>query len=182
METNGNEVNLDVILSKQDWVTVVQWVSVRWPVNWSDDDIVSLYEDYKVFPKDVVWKSLFNYLNGGHEFFNSPKFFQLCHETWLRLEKEGESNKALPMGKVADANANGLLQFLLINGYDSVRHAAYDFSQQRVKSGRAVGNESEIIDPDEPWESAQKWFEFPWNRTVEQLKAKSESQEGSNGK
>ena len=115
-------------------------MSVRWPVNWSDDDIVSLYEDYKVFPKRCsleIFIQLFKWRAWNS--LTLLSFFSCVHETWLRLEKEGESNKALPMGKVADANANGLLQFLLINGYDSVRHAAYDFSQQRVKSGRAVG-------------------------------------------
>ena len=66
--TEARLVNLDKAITKSDWVNVVSWVNLRWPVNWSDEDIKSLYEDYKVFPADVIWVSLQAYQKNGNEF------------------------------------------------------------------------------------------------------------------
>jgi hypothetical protein len=183
MENSGNNVDLSVPLTKQDWLGVVQWVNARWTTNWSDNDIVSLYNDYQLIPKDVIWKSLFLYFKAGNKFFNTSDFFALCHEQWKIEENNTSSQNALGMGEVVDVNANGLLQYLLVNGYESVRHAVYDISQKRVRENRPFLNEADFIDPDEPWESAKEHFtSFKWNRTVEELKEKVESQEDSNGK
>ena len=183
MENNGKEIDLTIPLTKKDWLDVVSWVNARWTTNWSDQDIVSLYNDYQLIPKELVWKALFMYYKSGHKFFNIAEFFKLCHEQWIVEEQNEKSHNALEMGEVVDVNANGLLQYLLINGYESVRHAVYDISQKRVKEGRPFLDEAERIDPDEPWESAKEHFtSFKWNRTVEELKEKVESQEDSNGK
>lgn len=183
MENNGKEIDLTIPLTKKDWLDVVTWVNARWTTNWSDSDIVSLYNDYQLIPKELVWKSLFMYYKAGHKFFNTAEFFKLCHEQWIIEEQNQNTQNALEMGEVVDVNANGLLQYLLINGYESVRHAVYDISQKRVKEGRPFLDEADIIDPDEPWESAKAHFVgLKWNRTVEELKEKIESQEDSNGK
>ena len=180
-------VNLDKAITKTDWVSVVSWVNLRWPVNWTDEDIKSLWEDYKVFPSDVIWQSLQNYQKNGHEFFNHSKFFQACHETWIRLEQDVKANQIkqqLPAGKdMYNQSAGGLIEYLELNGYDSFAHAVYETQRKRVASGNPFMNEDEWIDADEPWESARAGFlqKFPVHKTLEQLKAVRDKGE-NNGK
>ena len=64
--SSSNGIDLQTSITKQDWVGIVQWISTRWPVNWSDDEVVSIYEDYKLIPKQVVWDSLFLYYKSYH--------------------------------------------------------------------------------------------------------------------
>ncbi len=185
--TEARLVNLDKAITKSDWVNVVSWVNLRWPVNWSDEDIKSLYEDYKVFPADVIWVSLQAYQKNGNEFFNHSKFFEACHMTWKRLDEEKESlenNKQLPKGKdIYDQNAGGLIEYLELNGYDSFAHAVYETQRKRVASGQPFMNENEYIDPEEPWESAKESFlqRFPIHKPLEQLKAVRDKKGENNG-
>lgn len=174
---NVGLVNLEKPITKSDWVSVVSWIKLRWPVDWSDEDIKSLWEDYKLFPSDVIWQSLHNYQKNGHEFFNHSKFFQACHETWIRLEQDVESHKnqkQLPKGEdFYNKSAGGLIEYLELNGYDSFAHAVYETQRKRVASGQPFMNEDEYIDPEEPWESAKDSFlqRFPIHKTLESLKA-----------
>ena len=51
--TDANLVNLERTITKQDWISIIKWINVRWNTGWTDQDIKSLYEDYKVFPTDL---------------------------------------------------------------------------------------------------------------------------------
>ena len=52
--TDVNLVNLEKTITKQDWISIIKWINVRWNTGWTDQDIKSLYEDYKVFPTDLI--------------------------------------------------------------------------------------------------------------------------------
>lgn len=179
-DSNTNEFNETI--TKQDWVAIVQWISTRWPVNWSDGEVVSIFEDYKLIPKKVIWDSLFLYYKSSSEFFSLPKFFQVCHETWKRLEEDAESHKQLSSGTdFYQKNAGGLIEYLELNGYDSFAHAVYDKMITRFKNGKAENHEDvSHWDLDEPWESAKaKFLEwFPTHKPLEELKNKRESNNG----
>ena len=82
--SEGKLLNLEKTITKKDWVDIVSWISTRWQnLNWTDQEIKSLYENYKLFPKDVMWTTLFEYFKAGNEFFNQSKFFQNCQ--WVML-------------------------------------------------------------------------------------------------
>ena len=182
--SEGKLLNLEKTITKKDWVDIVSWISTRWQnLNWTDQEIKSLYENYKLFPKDVMWTTLFEYFKAGNEFFNQSKFFQNCHETWLRLEHEQENHKALPMGDVVSINAGGLIEYLELHGYESFAHACWDSMRKRFKAGRIEKFEEKVakdFDLNEEWESARARFSemFPIRRTLEQLKAKREETNG----
>ena len=58
--SEGKLLNLEKTITKKDWVDIVSWISTRWQnLNWTDQEIKSLYENYKLFPKDVMWTTLF---------------------------------------------------------------------------------------------------------------------------
>ena len=77
--TDVNLVNLEKTITKQDWISIIKWINVRWNTGWTDQDIKSLYEDYKVFPTDLIWYALELYYKNNNEFFNTSKFISLCH-------------------------------------------------------------------------------------------------------
>lgn len=179
--TNANLVNLERPITKQDWINIIKWINVRWNTGWTDQDIKSLYDDYKLFPADLIWYSLEKYYKNNNEFFNSSKFISLCHETWLRLEQEQDDIKKLPAGDIMSNDKGGLIEYLELNGYDSFRHAVWDAMRKRFKEGRIEKFEVEVaknFDLDEDWESAKQTFTFPINKTLEQLKAKREMENG----
>ena len=180
--SSSNGIDLQTSITKQDWVGIVQWISTRWPVNWSDDEVVSIYEDYKLIPKQVVWDSLFLYYKSSSEFFSLPKFFALCQETWKRMEDEVQSSNQLESGvDYFQENAGGLIEYLELNGYESFAHAVYDKMITRFKNGRAEKHEDPSRwDLDEPWEQAKpKFLEwFPIHKPLEQLKDTRESDNG----
>ena len=60
--TDANLVNLERTITKQDWISIIKWINVRWNTGWTDQDIKSLYEDYKVFPADIIWYALELYI------------------------------------------------------------------------------------------------------------------------
>lgn len=181
--TDANLINLEKSITKKDWVNVISWINVRWNTGWTDNDIKSLYEDYKLFPTDIIWKSLELYYANENEFFNASKFFTLCHKTWLAVEQEQEAKAQLTTGEIVDANANGLIEYLELHGYESFAHAVWDNMKKRFKEGNIEKFEIDIaknFDTEEEWESAKVNFadSFPIKKTLEQLKAKREEDNG----
>ena len=64
--SEGKLANLEKTITKKDWVDIVSWISTRWQnLNWTDQEIKSLYENYKLFPKDVMWTTLFEYFKAA---------------------------------------------------------------------------------------------------------------------
>ena len=60
--SEGKLINLEKTITKKDWVDIVSWISTRWQnLNWTDQEIKSLYENYKLFPKDVMWTTCLLY-------------------------------------------------------------------------------------------------------------------------
>tara|TARA_B100000900_G_scaffold280617_1_gene240045 strand:+ start:3657 stop:4196 length:540 start_codon:yes stop_codon:yes gene_type:complete len=178
--TDVNLVNLERTITKKDWISIVKWINVRWNTGWTDQDIKSLFDDYKLFPSDVIWYSLELYYKNNNEFFNSSKFFSLCHETWLKAEQTQDEQNKLP-ANVLSADKGGLIEYLELNGYESFKHAVWDVMRKRFKRGDIEKFEVEVaktFDLNEEWESAKQTFTFPINKTLEQLKAKREIENG----
>ena len=50
--SEGKLLNLEKTITKKDWVDIVSWISTRWQnLNWTDQEIKSLYENYKLFQR-----------------------------------------------------------------------------------------------------------------------------------
>lgn len=180
--TDANLVNLERTITKQDWISIIKWINVRWNTGWTDQDIKSLYEDYKVFPADIIWYALELYYKNNNEFFNTSKFISLCHESWLKIEQSKDEQNKLP-ANVLSSDKGGLIEYLELHGYESFAHAVWDTMRKRFKAGNVEKFEVEVaknFDLDEEWESAKQTFTFPINKTLEQLKAKREIE--TNGK
>ena len=146
-------------LTKKQWIEVCAWINMRWSnAELTEDKVKELYDDFKFFGEDVVWKSMQMMYDNGNKFFNIVDFRKLCQEQYQDYCRDLDNVKALTMGDVVNANAGGLLEYLKMNGYESFAHAVYDVKQKRVKAGKPFLNEDEVIDADLPYEQAKDSF------------------------
>ena len=45
-----------VLTSKQEWITIVNWLKLRFTsIKWNDAEVRSLYEDYKNIDPEHIW-------------------------------------------------------------------------------------------------------------------------------
>lgn len=160
-------------LTKKEWIAVVQWINMRWSnADLNEEKVKELYDDFKFFGEDVIWRSMQLYYDNGNSFMNIVDFRKLCQEQYQEYCKERQDNvKALSMGDVAELNAGGLIEYLKMNGYESFAHAVYDVKQKRVKAGKPFLNEDEVVDADLPYEQAKDSFlqHFQPELTIGQL-------------
>jgi hypothetical protein len=162
-------------LTKKQWIEIVQWINMRWSnADLTEDKVKELYEDFKFFGEDVVWRSMQMYYDNGNTFFNIVDFRRLCQEQYQEHIRDLDNVKKLTMGDVSKVNAGGLLDYLKMNGYESFAHAVYDVKQKRVKAGKPFLNEGDFVDADLPYEQAKDSFlqTFQPELTVEQLERK----------
>ena len=167
-------------LSKKQWIEVVAWINMRWSnANIDETKVKELYDDFKFFGEDVVWRSMQLYYDNGNTFFNLVDFRKLCQEQYQDYCRDLDNVKALTMGDVVNANAGGLLEYLKMNGYESFAHAVYDVKQKRVKAGKPFLNEDEVIDADLPYEQAKDSFlqTFKPELSIAELERKRDERE-----
>ena len=159
-------------ISKQEWLTIVQWLKLRFTsIKWNDAEIRSLYADFKDYPADVVWEACNLCYDNNTDFMSASKLKSVCKEI---LQEGWGKQPALTMGDVMQKNAGSLLDFLKANGYESTAHAVWDHKMKRLRSGNAVKWEDTDWDLEEPWEVAKdRWLQqFSWNTTVDELERK----------
>ena len=171
-------------ITKQEWVTVVQWISLRWDhLKWDDEQIKSLYEDYKMFPSDVVWTALNRYYDNGHKFFNSVEFRKACSDEYQNFARELDGKMRLTTGEVMELNKGGLIEFLESAGYESFAHAVYVIGHERYKAGKQTPTDGDMYK--RPWEEAKDdWlmsFTPIWNLEFLKQKREREVKEKING-
>lgn len=147
-------------LTKKQWIEIVAWINMRWNnADLTEEKVKELYDDFKFFGEDVVWKSMQLYYDNGTKFFNLVDFRRLCQEQYQDYCRDLDNKqKSLTMGDVVRENAGGLIDYLKMNGYESFAHAVYDAKQKRVKAGKPFLNEDEYIDADLPYEHAKESF------------------------
>ena len=171
-------------ITKQEWITVVQWISLRWDhLDWSDEHIKSLYQDYKNFPADVVWTALNRYYDNGHKFFNSVEFRKACNDEYQNFARELDGKMRLTTGEYMELNKGGLIEFLESAGYESFAHAVYVMGHERYKAGKKTPTDGEMYK--RPWEEAKDdWlmsFKPIWNLEFLKQKREREAKEKING-
>jgi hypothetical protein len=160
-------------LTKQEWLTIVQWLKLRFTsIKWNDQEVRSLYDDFKEFDGELLWEACNLCYDNNTEFMNASKLRSMCKE--LVTNGYGKKEPALTMGNVVELNKGSLLDFLKANGYESSAHAAWDYKMKRLKAGQALKTEDTDWDTEEPWEVAkERWLQvFSWNTTVEELERK----------
>jgi hypothetical protein len=150
-------------ITKQEWVTVVQWISLRWEhLKWDDQQVKSLYEDFKLFPPDVVWTTLNRYYDNGHKYFNSIEFRKACLDEYAFWSRENRNKLTLSTGEVMERNAGGLIEYLKVNGFESFAHATWSSFMERLNKDKLIKTErhlTKVFQKNEPWESAKdKWL------------------------
>tara|TARA_B100000029_G_scaffold359015_1_gene351849 strand:- start:939 stop:1466 length:528 start_codon:yes stop_codon:yes gene_type:complete len=166
-------------LTKKDWIAVVQWINMRWEnAKLGEDKVKELYDDFKFFGEDVVWKSMQLYYENGNTFFNVVDFRRLCKEQYAEHIRDTKQ-KALTMDSVAELNAGGLIDYLKMNGYESFAHAVYDVMQKRVKAGKPFLNEDDYVDADLPYEQAKDNFlqHFKTELSIDELERRRDKRE-----
>ena len=58
-------------LTKKQWIEVCAWINMRWSnAELTEDKVKELYDDFKFFGEDVVWKSMQMMYDNGNKFFN----------------------------------------------------------------------------------------------------------------
>ncbi len=165
-------------ITKKEWITVVQWISLRWEhVKWDETQIKSFYEDFKQFPSDVVWTALNRYYDNGHKFFNSVEFRKACMDEYQNFAREQDGKMRLTTGEVMELNKGGLIEYMEVNGYESFAEAVYCEGHNRYKEGRQTKTDGEVYA--RPWvEAKEEWltsFKPVW--TLDFLKAKRDKKE-----
>lgn len=169
-------------LTKQEWITIVQWLKLRFTsLKWSDNDIRSLYDDFKMYDGELVWEACNLLYDNNTEFMSASKLKSLVHELFINTPKQDE--KLLPMGEVMRRNKGGLIEYLKANGYESFAHAVWDATVKRHKSGNIPKYERHLkIDVDEPWETAKnsflQTFKLEWK--IEHLEQRRRDREYGN--
>ncbi len=167
-------------LTKKQWVEIVAWINMRWDnAKLDETKVKELYDDFKFFGEDVIWKSMQMYYDYGNKFFNLVDFRRLCQEQYQEYCRNLDNAKALTMGDVVKANAGGLLEYLKMNGYESFAHAVYDVKQKRVRAGKPFLNEDEYIDAELPYEQAKESFlqTFKPELSIAELEKKRDERE-----
>lgn len=165
-------------ITKKEWITVVQWISLRWEhVKWDETQIKSFYEDFKQFPSDVVWTALNRYYDNGHKFFNSVEFRKACLDEYQNFARELDGKMRLTTGEVMELNKGGLIEYMEANGYESFAEAVYSEGHTRYKEGRQTKTDGEVYA--RPWvEAKEEWltsFKPVW--TLDFLKDKRDKKE-----
>lgn len=144
-------------LNKKEWVTVVQWLKLRFStIKWNDAEIRALYEDFKMYDADLIWSVCNMAYENNTEFFNASKFKAMCKEQAVVQN----NTPALTMGEVMNANSGGLVEFLEQNGYESFAHAVWHAFIKRLRSGGALKTDPTDWDLEQPWEEAkERWLQ-----------------------
>ena len=147
-------------ITKKEWITVVQWISLRWEhVKWDETQIKSFYEDFKQFPSDVVWTALNRYYDNGHKFFNSVEFRKACLDEYQNFARELDGKMRLTTGEVMELNKGGLIEYMEANGYESFAEAVYSEGHTRYKEGRQTKTDGEVYA--RPWVEACLLYTSP---------------------
>ena len=157
-----------VLTSKQEWITMVNWLKLRFAsIKWNDAEVRSLYEDYKNIDPEHIWGASQLCYQNNTEFMSSAKLMSVVKE----LQRAPKTNKALTMGEVVQLNKGGLLDYLKANNYESFAHAVYDLKMKRLRKGGAIKSETTHWDLEAPYETQKElWLqEFPTEWTIEYL-------------
>ena len=165
-------------LTKKQWVEIVAWINMRWSnADLNEEKVKELYNDFKFFGEDVVWKSMQMIYDNGNQFFNIVDFRRVCQEQYQEYARKLDGQNKLSMGEVADRG--GLLEYLKMEGYESFAHAVYDVKQKRVRAGKPFLNEDEYIDAELPYEQAKESFlqVFQPELSIAQLERRREERE-----
>ena len=176
-------------ITKQEWVTVVQWISLRWDhLKWDDQQVKALYEDFKQFPPDVVWTSLNRYYDNGHKFFNSIEFRKSCLDEYQEWAREQDNKLRLTTGEIMELNKGGLIEYLKTNGFESFAHGAWSFFMDRLNNNKLEPYEThlgDVFEKNEPWESAKdKWLQVftpEWKMDWMERRREIREEEKANG-
>ena len=171
-------------ITKQEWVTVVQWISLRWEhLKWDDTQVKSFYEDFRNFPADVVWTALNRYFDNGHKFFNTVEFRKACNDEYQNFARELDGKMRLTSGQVMELNKGGLIEYLEVEGYESFAHAVYMQGHKRFQAGKKTSTDGDTYK--RPWEEAKDdWlmsFKPIWNLEFLKDKREREEKEKANG-
>jgi len=176
-------------ITKQEWLTIVQWISLRWEhIKWEEQQIKSFYEDFKMFPADVVWTSLNRYYDNGHKYFNTVEFRKACLDEYQDYARDLDNKFKLTTGEIVEKNAGGLIEFLKLNGYESFAHGAWSMLMERLNNNKLEKYErhmSDVFEKNESWESAKdKWlqmFQPEWRVDWLEERREAREKEKSNG-
>ncbi len=164
-----------VLTTKQEWITIVNWLKLRFTsIKWNDAEIRSLYEDYKNIDPEHIWGASQLCYQNNTEFMSSAKLMSVVKE----LQRVPQTNKALTMGDVLNKNKGGLLDYLKANNYESFAHAVFDAKIKRLRSGKAEKCETTHWDLEAPYETQKElWLqEFPTEWTIEYLERRRDKQ------
>lgn len=104
-------------MTKQEFLSNLNWAKVRWP-NFSFDKntVASLYDDYKGFSSTALAKALRLLYNGGNSYLDLPKLFKLTKDCY---NDELTSLPQLPQPKIK----NGLKDYLDKNNFKNLKDA-----------------------------------------------------------
>jgi len=152
------------LLSKQEFVTMVQWINVRWNNNtWSNNaNVKRYYDEFKNFAPDTVWEALNDLFDKGLKFAPTPsevksqcvKVSQSHAGEYERRERQDIKGE-LPEG-AKEGNRIGLERYLDGMGYDSFWQAVYETGHKRYVNGTPDNNDGDYYK--QPWEEAKEWF------------------------
>ena len=161
-------------LNKKEWVTVVQWLKLRFSaIKWNDAEIRALYEDFKMYDADLIWAVVNMAYENNTDFFNASKMKAMCKEH----ETHHSNVPELTMGEVMQKNSGGLIEYLEVNQYESFAHAVWHAFIKRLRSGGALKTDPTDWDLEQSWEEAKpRWlatFKPEWKLSV--LKEKRDS-------
>lgn len=143
-------------LNKKEWVTIVQWLKLRFSaIKWNDAEIRALYDDFKMYDADLIWTVVNMAYENNTDFFNASKMKAMCKEQAVN----NNNFPALTMGEVMANNRGGLIEFLEENNYESFAHAVWHAFIKRLRSGGALKTDPTDWDLEQPWEEAKpRWL------------------------
>ena len=133
------------LLSKQEFVTIVQWINARWNNNLytNNANVKRYWDEYKHFSPDTVWEALNDLFDAGLKFAPTPSEWkrqctivaQSHAGEYERREREDIKGE-LPFGGEAKmSNRDGLNKYLDGMGYESFWHAVYETNRKKLENG-----------------------------------------------
>tara|TARA_B100000902_G_scaffold323158_1_gene316809 strand:- start:2178 stop:2708 length:531 start_codon:yes stop_codon:yes gene_type:complete len=155
------------LLSKQEFVTMVQWINARWNNNLytNNANVKRYWDDYKHFSPDTVWEALNDLFDAGLKFAPTPSEWkrqctivsQAHAGEYERREREDIKGELPYGGEAKMSNRDGLNKYLDGMGYESFWHAVYETNRKKLENGTL----EKYQDPkmfEQPWEKAKEWF------------------------
>jgi hypothetical protein len=156
---------LKPLISKQEFVVMVNWINDRWTNNtYTQVNLKRYYDDFKNFSPDTAWEALQDLFDKGLKFAPTPSEWRKqclsvsqAHAGEYERRDRSDIKGELPTGEEAmSANREGLIRYLDGMGYGSFWEAVYEAGHKRYINGQATVTDGDLYK--QPWEEAKKWF------------------------